>query len=333
MITKELFDTVNGQNVYKYTITDGITAEIIDKGATLVALKVKNKDGGVTDVALGAKNASGIGGYIGATVGRCANRIGGGSFTLGGKKYELYKNDGENTLHGGQEGFDKKLFSAKTFGNSLMLSYVSADGEENFPATLYFTMKYTVKGEALIIEYYAESHGDTVFAPTNHSYFNLSGEADGDICDNVLTIRADKFLPVDKNLIPTGEERSVFGTPFDFTSPKAIGRDLNADDEQLKIAGGYDHNFCITDKHCATAFSEKTGVVMDLYTDMSGVQFYSGNFLGGEEGKSVYKKRSGFCLETQFYPNAVNMPEWKSPVLKSGKRFYSRTELKFSVKK
>lgn len=332
MIIKELFDCVNGKNVYKYVINGEITAEIIDRGATLVALKVKNKYGGTTDVALGAKDASGIGGYIGATVGRYANRIGGGTFTLGGKKYELYKNDGENTLHGGKEGFDKKFFSAKTFGDSLMLSYVSEDGEENFPSALYFTVKYTVKNSSLIMEYYAESHGDTVFNPTNHGYFNLNGEADGDICDNELIIRADKFLPVDKNLVPTGEEKSVLGTPFDFTSFKKIGRDIDEEDEQLKTAGGYDHNFCISDAHFATAYSEKTGIVMDLYTDMPGVQFYSGNFLAGERGKSVYNKRSGFCLETQFFPNAVNMPEWKSPVLKSGKRFYSRTELKFSVK-
>ncbi len=331
MITREFFDIKDGKEIHKYTITGGIVAEVLDYGGTIVALKVPDKNVNLTDVALGAANAE-IKDFMGATVGRYANRIGGGKFSLGGKVYELYKNDGDNTLHGGRDGFNTKFFSAKTFGDSLMLSYVSEDGEENFPGTLYFTVKYTVKGRSLLIDYYAESHSDTVINFTNHAYFNLNGESDGDISDIILKINADKYLPVDKKLIPTGEERSVSGTPFDFRSEQKIGKDINAKDEQLVFAGGYDHNFCIGDKHFATAYSEKTGIVMDGYTDMPGVQFYSGNFLNGAKGKSVYGKRSGFCLETQFYPDAINNPQWKSPVLKSGKTFRSRTEYRFSVK-
>lgn len=331
MITKEAFDVKDGKEIHKYTIHGDITVEVLDYGATITAIKVPDKNGKPTDVALGAVNSE-IKEYMGAVIGRYANRIGGGTFFLGGKKYQLFKNDGENTLHGGKEGFNAGFFSAKTFGNILMLSYVSEDGEENFPGTLYFTVKYTVKGTSLLIDYYAESHSDTVINFTNHTYFNLNGESDGDISDVTLTINADKFLPVDKNLITTGEEKNVEGTAFDFRKGKKIGASINDGEEQLLLAGGYDHNYCLNGKFAATAYSEKTGIAMDVYTDMPGMQFYSGNFLNGVKGKSVYKKRSGFCLETQFYPDAVNKPQWKSPVLKSGKKYHSRTEYRFYVK-
>ncbi|MGN1040045.1 MAG: galactose mutarotase, partial [Candidatus Fimimonas sp.] len=167
---------------------------------------------------------------------------------------------------------------------------------------------------------------------TNHAYFNLDGQDSGDNSHNVLQIFADKFLPIDENLVPTGEERDVHGTPFDFTSPKPIGKDISVDDQQLKVAGGFDHNFCLRGEHAARAYSEKTGITLDCYTDRPGVQFYAGNFLDGEKGKATYPKRSGFCLETQLYPNAINMPQWQSPLLKKGEKMYTQTKYVFGVR-
>ncbi len=212
----------------------------------------------------------------------------------------------------------------------MLLSTVSADGEENYPSNLEFTVKYTVIGTSLVIEYFAKSDGDTVFNPTNHTYFNLDGEGSGSVLDTVVQINAETYLPVDNNLIPIGEEQSVFGTPFDFTAPKAIGRDITASCSQLKIAGGYDHNFCLKGEHAVRAYSQKSGITLDCFTDMPGVQFYTGNFLQ-EKGKSNYQPRDGFCLETQFFPNAINNPQWKQPILKNGEQFYSKTRYVFGV--
>ena len=240
MITKKLFDKYNGKDIYAYTITDGIEVTVCTLGATVLALKVPNKDGSMVDVALGMTNARDVlekGDYMGAVVGRSANRIANGKFSLNGVEYHLAKNDGNAHLHGGKVGFNRKIFDAAFEGNTLILSTTSHDGEEGYPGNLTLTVSYTVKDSALKIEYRAKSDIDTLFNPSNHTYFNLNGESDGRICDNVLQINADQYLQVDEDLIPT-VRADVFGTPFDFRVAKPIGKDIGVDDPQLKIAGG-----------------------------------------------------------------------------------------------
>jgi len=333
MITEKFFDTYEGKPVYKFTLTDEISVEVVTVGATLISLKAKDRNGVPTDVLLGHTNSQDVAqapSYMGSVVGRFANRIDKGRFTLNGKNYRLAQNTNGAHLHGGNVGFNRKVFSPRVEGDSLYLSLSSPDGEENYPGKLDLTVKYTVQGSALTIEYFAESDADTIFSPTNHAYFNLNGEGTGSALDNVLQLAASKFLPIDGGLIPIGEERAVSGTPFDFTSPKPIGRDIAAPNQQLTLAGGYDHNFCLDDPHFARVYSEKSGIAMDCYTDRPGVQLYTGNFLD-ERGKSVYGKGDGFCLETQTYPNAVNVDKWQSPVLRRGQKFYSKTQYIFSV--
>ncbi|MGN1066411.1 MAG: aldose epimerase family protein [Candidatus Fimimonas sp.] len=335
MITCQPFEILDGQQTFIYTLKDKITAKIATCGATLISLETPDKNGNLVDVLLGMTTARSIvdtPSYMGSVVGRCANRIAFGRMTVEGKIYQLVQNNCAAHLHGGKVGFNKKVFVPRVEGNSLYLSTTSCDGEENYPANLSLTVKYTVEGSTLFIEYFAESDGTTVVNLTNHAYFNLDGQDSGDNSHNVLQIFADKFLPIDENLVPTGEEREVKGTPFDFTSPKPIGKDISADDQQLKVAGGFDHNFCLRGEHAARAYSEKTGITLDCYTDRPGVQFYAGNFLDGEKGKAVYPKRSGFCLETQLYPNAINMPQWQSPLLKKGEKLYTQTKYVFGVK-
>lgn len=332
MITCEKFGVHNGRDVFKYTLSDKIVAEVITYGATLVALKVPNAHGTLTDVILGystVQQAEKSTAYLGATVGRCANRINCGKFTLNGTCYALATNNGTNHLHGGNVGFSARVFDAKVEGDSLVLSLFSPNGEENYPANLNFSVKFTVRGARLDIEYFATADDDTLFNPTNHAYFDLSGC--GKATDTVLQIFASCYLPIGANLIPTGEVQSVCGTPFDFTTPKQISQDISADCQQLVFAGGYDHNFCLDGAHAAHAYSAHSGIAMDCYTDRCGVQFYSGNFLDGEEGKRVYNKREAFCLETQCYPDAINHKNWVQPILKKDEKFYSKTSYEFSV--
>ena len=336
MITKKLFDKYNGRDVYAYTITDGIEVTVCTLGATVLSLKVPDKNGVTVDVVLGMTNACDViekGDYMGAVVGRCANRIANGQFSLNGKTYRLAKNNGNAHLHGGVIGFNQKVYDASVEGNSLTLTATSPDGEEGYPASLTLAVKYTVEGKALKIEYFAQSDADTLFNPTNHAYFNLNGESDGSILDNVVQIFADDYLQIDGDLIPT-VRASVQGNPFDFRTAKPIGKDIdNAADQQLKIAGGYDHNFCLNGQHAARAYSCKTGIVLDVYTDAQGMQFYTGNFLSGNVGKSAYKERSGFCFETQFFPDAINRDDCKKPILHAGEKFYSFTKYEFSTKR
>ena len=338
MIAKKLFEVYNGQELYAYTLTDNISVTILTLGATVLSLRVPDKTGAKVDVALGMTDAKSLltnGAYMGAVVGRCANRIAGGTFTLNGKRYQVTQNNGANSLHGGAHGFNTKVFEAIEVdenANSITLRAKLTDGEDGYPANIVMLVKYTVSGSSLVIDYYAESDGDTICNPTNHAYFNLNGESDGNVLDNVLFINAASFLPVDDNLIPT-ERVPVQGTPFDFRVAKPIGRDIAEHHNQLQIAGGYDHNFCLDSEHAATVYSTKSGVQLDVYTDMPGVQLYTGNFLAMEKGKSVYGKRSGFCLETQFYPNAINRDDCAQPVLKKGEKFHSQTKYVFSVKK
>lgn len=335
MITKKLFDKYNGQDVYAYTISDGIEVTVCTLGATVLSLKVPDKNGKKVDVALGMTTARDVidkGDYMGAVVGRCANRIANGKFTLNGTTYNLAQNNGNAHLHGGVVGFNCKTFEAVAEGNTLTLTATSPNGDEGYPGNLTLTVKYTVTGKdgkTLKIEYFAQSDTDTLFNPTNHVYFNLNGESDGSILDNYVKIFADEYLQVNADLIPT-VRASVEGTPFDFRVAKTLGQDVNADDVQLQIAGGYDHNFCLRDDCAAYAFSAKTGIAMTVMTDMPGMQLYTGNFLCGNVGKSAYGKRSGFCLETQFYPNAINRDDCAKPILKAGQKFYSYTSYLFS---
>lgn len=333
MITSKLFDTYNGKHVYSYTLSDEISVTVCTLGATVLSILVPDKNGEMVDVALGMTGAADViekGDYMGAVVGRCANRIEKGKFSLGGKDYQLACNNGVNHLHGGSAGFHQKVFDAQVLGDSLLLLTESFDGEENYPSNLYFGVKYSVKGKTLIIDYLGTADGDTVFNPTNHTYFNLNGENDGSILDNVLQIYADEYLQIDETLIPTVKS-SVENTPFDFRIPKPIGRDIQAENEQLRLAGGYDHNYCVNGGRIASAYSIKTGIRMDVYTDMVGCQFYSGNFLVGQQGKSVYNKRGGFCLETQFYPNAVNREDFESPVILKWEKVHYQTRYEFSL--
>ena len=299
------------------TLKDGnIEAEIESVGARINALRING-----VDIVLGFNsvedyNKSGC--YAGATVGRVANRIAKGKFTLNGKEYRLNVNNGENHLHGGNEGFDKKPF--KVLGqtdNSVTMQYVSADGEENYPGNLKFTVKFKVENNALLIEYSAISDKDTLWCPTNHAYFNLDGEGKGDCLENLMQINADKITLIDSGLIPTGEVATVSKTAFDFRKVKPIYKDLHS--TNLKATLGYDHNFILKSNHAAHVESKITGIKMDVYTDMPCLQFYSGGQLNGVKGKSgIYNRYAGFCLEPQFCPNAINMQGFDKPILKAG---------------
>ena len=312
------------------TLKDGnIEAEIESVGARINALRING-----VDIVLGFNsvedyNKSGC--YAGATVGRVANRIAKGKFTLNGKEYRLNVNNGENHLHGGNEGFDKKPF--KVLGqtdNSVTMQYVSADGEENYPGNLKFTVKFKVENNALLIEYSAISDKDTLWCPTNHAYFNLDGEGKGDCLENLMQINADKITLIDSGLIPTGEVATVSKTAFDFRKVKPIYKDLHS--TNLKATLGYDHNFILKSNHAAHVESKITGIKMDVYTDMPCLQFYSGGQLNGVKGKSgIYNRYAGFCLEPQFCPNAINMQGFDKPILKAGeiKKHY----IKFAFQK
>ncbi|MCM1042805.1 MAG: galactose mutarotase [Corallococcus sp.] len=332
-VDKRLFGTVDGADVYEYIITsDKLTVAVCNLGATVTKIIVPTAKGNI-DVALCYENPEQLltlSDYNGATVGRCANRISGGRFTLHGNEYTLFCNDNANHLHGGKRGYDKRLFEAREVSCGVEMRLFDKDGEEGYCGNVDFSVTFTVDGGALLIEYRAKSDKDTVFNVTNHSYFNLNGQDDGCISDNLLQINADGYLPVDEGLIPLGQVQSVEGTPMDFRRAKPIGQDLNADFTQLKIAGGYDHCYCLSGSFAAKAYSPKTGITMDVFTDRKGLQFYSGNFLKGNKGKSVYPKHSGFCLETQNYPNAINTAEYcRQSLLPKDQNFYSKTTYAF----
>ena len=344
--------TPDGEAVDLYTLTNknGVEVQITNYGGSVVSLKVPDRDGKLGDVVLGFDSVDGYvnnTSYLGALIGRYGNRIGHAQFKLDGKTYTLAKNNGENTLHGGIKGFNKAVWTAKEIpakdGQALELTFLSKDGEEGFPGNLHVRVIYTLTdSNALKINYTATTDKDTVLNLTNHSYFNLAGPGSGDILSHVLMISADKFTPVDSGLIPTGELRDVAGTPFDFRKPTAIGDRINADDEQIKLGGGYDHNFVLRKKPgdpfslAARVLEPKTGRVMEVWTTEPGVQFYTGNFLDGSlkgKGGVSYTKRSAFCLETQHFPDSPNKPEFPSTELKPGQRYHTTTVYKFSMEK
>jgi aldose 1-epimerase len=341
--------TADGQKVTLYTLSNkaGTEVAITNYGAAVVSLKVRDKSGTLGDIVLGYDKLEGYvddKAFFGAIVGRYGNRIAKGQFSLEGKTYTLAKNNGENHLHGGPSGFNKRVWSAKDVsgkkGPALELTYVSKDGEEGYPGNLTTKVVYTLTGKnELRIDYTATTDKETVVNLTNHSYFNLAGQGNGDILDHQLLIRAQRFTPVDATLIPTGELRPVKGTPFDFTQATAIGARINDDDEQLKFGKGYDHNWVLDkpggDSPVVEVYHAKSGRVLEVFTTEPGVQFYSGNFLDGtvrgKEGK-VYNLRYGFCLETQHFPDSPNHPNFPSTALKPGQVYRTTTTYKFSVR-
>lgn len=316
MVTKTFFDTYNGKDAHMYTLANGeISVGIIDFGAAVQFVKI-NTPHGWRDVCLGFDSVSEYirsGTYCGASVGRVANRIQNASFELDGRRYTLCANEGTNHLHGGSVGFDKKFYDVRQDGDSLVFSCFSRDGEEGYPANMVFRVTFCLLGCALHIGYEAESDRDTLWSPTCHAYFDLDG---GGIDNTVLRINADFYTPIGSDLVPTGEIAPVAGTPFDFTAPKRIGRDINADCDQLRMAGGYDHNFVLNGG--VAAMASGLCAVLELSTDLPGLQFYSGNFIKGRGARGELHARDAFCLEPQFFPNAVNINGFESPVLRAG---------------
>jgi len=349
-IKKQPFGTLpDGTSVPLYTLVNdnGMTATITPYGGTVVSLTAPDRDGTMSDVVLGFDTLEEYldhSPFFGCLVGRYGNRIANARFSLDGTEYALAQMGGQHHLHGGWKGFDKRLWDARARerrkGPALRLRYISADGEEGYPGELQVEVVYTLTHDnALEIAYRAETDLATVVNLTNHSYFNLSAGASDTILDHELMIAAETFTPADETLIPTGEIRSVEGTPLDFRTPTAIGARINADDEQIKRGGGYDHNWVIDGQAgklrlAACVHEPITGRVMEVYTTEPGMQFYSGNFLPpnlpGKAGRT-YPWRGGLCLETQHYPDSPNRPEFPSTVLRPGKTYKTTTVYKFSA--
>ena len=342
--------TADGQEVSLYTLTNAHGAEvsIITYGARVQSIKVPDRHGKLGDVVLGYDNLDGYlkdTAYFGAIAGRYANRIAHGEFKLDGVTYHLPLNDGPNSLHGGFKGFDKRIWTAKDVSTpqeeALELTYLSKDGEEGYPGNLTARVVYTLTPtNELRIEYWATTDKDTIVNLTNHSYFNLDGEGNGDILGEILMINADHFTPIDPTFIPTGEIRSVAGTPFDFRKPTAIGARINEDNQQLKFAKGYDDNFVLNRGGkkglvlAARVYDKTSGRELEVLTTQPGLQFYSGNFLDGTihgKGGVAYGHRFGFCLETQHFPDSPNHPNFPSAVLKAGGHYHELTVFKFSA--
>ena len=336
----------DGQFIDLYTLTNrnGLKVTITNYGGRVVSLLVPDRRGKVADVVLGFDDLTGYlapNPYFGALVGRYANRIANGEFRLYGVEYHVPKNDGPNALHGGILGFDKRVWTARDVSKqnpSLELTYLSKDGEEGYPGNLSVKVIYTVTdSNELQIDYTAITDKDTVLNLTNHSYFNLAGQGNGDILSHQLTINADRFTPINSTLIPTGELRPVDGTPFDFRKPAAIGARINDANEQLKFGKGYDHNFVVNHQDAGLVLAARvtdpgSGRVMEVLTTQPGVQLYTGNFLDGTihgKGGKVYGFRSALCLETQHFPNSPNQPNFPSAELKRGQTFHETTIYKF----
>lgn len=340
----------DGSQVDLFTLTNsnGMTVKIINYGGTIVSIEVPDKNGKIDDITLGLNALEEyfkFSSYFGALVGRYANRIEGSEFELNGIVYHLAANDGKNHLHGGNKGFDKVVWQARVIdgegGQSLQLFYRSPDGEENYPGNLDVKVTYTLTEQnELKIGYYAVSDRDTIVNLTNHAYFNLSGHASGDILNHELKINADRFTVINNEGIPTGEIRDVKDTPMDFSILTPVGARINSPDEQIVWGKGYDHNWILNasgkaSEKAAEVFDPKTGRLMEVFTTKPGVQFYSGNFITETPGKigAVYKKRSGLCLETQYFPNAMKHKHFPSPILKAGEEYKHTTIYKFSCGK
>jgi len=349
-VTSSRFGKFDGQPVTLYTLRNGKGAEakITNYGGIVLSLKVPDRNGKFDDVVLGHNKLDGYliptNPYFGALIGRYGNRIANGKFTLDGKTFSLPKNNGKNSLHGGTIGFDRVVWTGRAFaskdGPSVELKYRSKDGEQGYPGNLDVTAVYTLtNNNELRVNFTATTDKPTVVNLTQHSYFNLAGK--GDILGHIVQIKADRFTPVNADLIPTGELRPVAGTPFDFLKPTAIGARINAPDQQLKFGKGYDHNFVTANapgklKLQAKIYEPTTGRTLDVLSTEPGVQFYSGNFLDGTiigKGGRRYNLRNGFCFEPQHFPDSPNEPKFPSTVLRPGKTFKNSIVYRFAVKK
>ncbi|MGC2058206.1 MAG: aldose epimerase family protein [Candidatus Sulfotelmatobacter sp.] len=347
-VTSEPFGKMpDGTPVEIFTLSDGAyEARIATYGGVVVSLKVPDRSGNRADVVLGFDNLDGYvtnfngpsDAFFGAVIGRYANRIAHGTFTLDGKKYSLPLNNGENSLHGGPHGFNNVVWKAKPIANGVELTYLSKDGEAGYPGNLSAMVRYTLIKSDLRIEYSATTDKDTVVNLTNHSYFNLAGR--GNILNHQLTLHASRFTPVDAGLIPKGELKPVESTPFDFRKPTAVGARINADDEQLHLGHGYDHNWVLDSgggkvAEAAEVYDPSSGRVLKVLTDQPGIQFYSGNFLDGSikgKGGKPDELHAALCLETQHFPDSPNHPDFPTTELKPGQRYHTVTVYSFSTR-
>ena len=348
-VTKAGFGKLpDGRAVDVYTLKNAeLEVKVTTYGARIVALETKDRDGKMGDVVLGYNSVEGYTAegsaktYFGAIVGRYGNRIRGGKFSIDGQVYQVPVNNNGNALHGGPHGFDDQLWTGKEIPDGVEITLVSKDGDMGFPGTLTVHVRYTLVGAAVHIHYSATTDKATVTNITNHSYFNLAGDGSGTILDEVLTLNAAGYTPVDAGLIPVGGVQPVAGTPFDFNKPTRIGERIGAANDQLKIAGGYDHNWVLNGKNgelkvAAKVVDPKSGRVLTVSTTQPGVQFYSGNFLDGSyAGKAgvKYTKNTGLCLETQHFPDSPNQPDFPSTLLKPGETLNTETVFAFSVQK
>lgn len=346
---KKLFGTLeDGTELFLYSFTNknGMTMTVTELGATLVRVIVPDREGGKRDVVLGydtpqdyLKNTC----FFGAVIGRSGNRIDQGRFVINGKTYQLPINDNSNNLHSGPNGFDARRWEVgrvEEADNRITFCLESPDGDNGYPGNFRTSVTYTLTDDNTVeLCYEATADADTIANMTNHTYFNLNGHDSGSIEAQELWLNADAYTPVrDGEAIPTGEITPVAGTPMDFTQAKLIGRDIGAEFEQLQYVGGYDHNFVLNGpmgeyRKFAEAYSEKSGIRMEAFTDCCGVQFYAGNFVTDQTGKDgvSYGKRHGFCLESQYYPNAINQENFPSPLLKAGETYRTKTGYRFSI--
>jgi aldose 1-epimerase len=351
-ITRAPFGTLpTGEQVQAFTLTNarGLEMRVLDYGGIIFSLRTPDRTGNLGDIVLGFDDLQGYvksSPYFGAITGRYANRIAKGRFTLDGTTYKLAVNNGPNALHGGLKGFDKVVWQAEPSADStavrLVLRYTSADGEEGYPGTLRTTVTYTLSdNNQLAVDYEATTDKPTPLNLTQHTYFNLAGEGSGTVLDHVVTIDADRYVPIDSTSIPTGDLPSVGGTPFDFRKPMPIGARIDQPDQQLKNGNGYDHTFVLNRPqgssglvHAAHVTEPISGRTLDVSTTEPGVQFYTGNFLDGKVvGKNghAYPRRGGFCLETHHFPDSPNQPQFPSTILRPGETYRSRTVFTFGV--
>lgn len=345
VVKKEFGKNSRGEMAHLYEITNaaGMKAVVTDFGATLHSLYVPDKDGQLRDVVWGYEAVAGYeidnGPYFGATVGRIANRVGGAVVTVNGVDYQMDVNERTNCLHSGPKGWHIRIWDAELLENAVKFSLLSPDGDQGLPGNFNVSVTYTVTDEnGLKISYDGISDKDTYVSLTNHSYFNLNGENSDSILEHILWLNADSFTRVNEEMISTGEIVDVTGTAMDFRTPKAIGRDIQKDEEPLRIGGGYDHNWVVgaheADEAVAKVTSGESGICMEIFTDCPGIQIYTGNFLcdkkGGKRGR-VYPDRSGVAFETQQFPDAMHHENFPSPLVRAGENFHTETEYRFSL--
>lgn len=342
---REFGALANGQKVKTLELkNEDIRIEVSEYGASLISLWVKDKEGKPVDIVLGFDDVSGYetdeqGTYIGCNVGRVANRIHGGQFVLNGQTYQLDQNERGNTLHSGFHPYSKRIWETELVTeDTLRFSLLSPDGDQGFPGDMKLTVTYQLKNKALHITYDAVCNKDTPISITNHSYFNLNGQGTGSILDHTVRVNADTFIPIDEKSIPIGEIRSVKGTPMDFTTAKTVGKEICADDEQLRLGNGYDHNWCIngydgTLKEAVSVTADRTGITMTISTDYPGIQLYTGNFLDHVKGKdgADYNFREAICFEPQFYPDSVNRDQFVSPIMKADEKYHKEIVYEFTL--